>query len=322
MISIHAITDIAIDVKHFLLSRYGISVTEDEVKRLIFYDLAGGDGESDCIDLTEVVSMLIIPYLVKVTFVNLQTAEVHRKSHKSDFEKEALLDLKRLREDVNESIVEDMLNIIMTETTGSRDPQPLTKELLHKIFMQYNEHDLIEDDLLLDEMIDMASEGALGTELLDVSAFTRGLTSDIKLYNPFSETKFTTHYEDVFGMVASKKQSTKTITTLVYEADRDEENETFESTSNLRNDESTDKTLETPLSVSQVASLENSITLGRDSAVSDIAEKGTVRDEGGGEEWRDRRVFTFSQIDSMADTFRDKLHFILVVSSINIVNDV
>ena len=150
--------------------------------------------------------MLIIPYLVKVTFVNDKTAEDHRKSHISGFEQEALLNLQRLMEDGNESIVEDMLNIIMTETTGSKEPRPLTKELLHEIFMQYNEHDLIEDDTLLDEMIGMASEGALGTELLDVSSFTRGLTSDIKLYNPFNETKFTTHYEDVFGMVTSKRK--------------------------------------------------------------------------------------------------------------------
>ena len=40
----------AIDVKNFLLSRYGIKVTEQEVIDNIFAEMGGGD---NCIDLTE-----------------------------------------------------------------------------------------------------------------------------------------------------------------------------------------------------------------------------------------------------------------------------
>ena len=57
-------------MKNFLLSRYGINVTEDEIRKSIFYDLAGGDSDDDCIDLTEVVAMLVIPYLVRVAVIN------------------------------------------------------------------------------------------------------------------------------------------------------------------------------------------------------------------------------------------------------------
>lgn len=41
------------DVKNFLLSRYGIKVTKEEVTDLIFADMGGGDTDDECIDLTE-----------------------------------------------------------------------------------------------------------------------------------------------------------------------------------------------------------------------------------------------------------------------------
>ena len=41
------------DVKNFLLSRYGIKVTKDEVREQIFAEMGGGDGADECIDLTE-----------------------------------------------------------------------------------------------------------------------------------------------------------------------------------------------------------------------------------------------------------------------------
>ena len=43
----------ATDVKNFLLSRYGIKVTKEEVRDLIFAEMGGGDSADECIDLTE-----------------------------------------------------------------------------------------------------------------------------------------------------------------------------------------------------------------------------------------------------------------------------
>lgn len=43
----------ATDVKNYLLSRYGVQVTKQEVLDLIFEDLGGGDDADECIDLTE-----------------------------------------------------------------------------------------------------------------------------------------------------------------------------------------------------------------------------------------------------------------------------
>ena len=42
---------VAADIKSYLLSRYGVEVTEDEVCNLILTGMGGG--HNDCIDLTE-----------------------------------------------------------------------------------------------------------------------------------------------------------------------------------------------------------------------------------------------------------------------------
>lgn len=43
----------ATDVRNFLKSRYGINVTKQEVRDLIFAEMGGSDHEDECIDLTE-----------------------------------------------------------------------------------------------------------------------------------------------------------------------------------------------------------------------------------------------------------------------------
>ena len=47
------------------MSRHGIKVEKEEVLKEMFHGLAGGDTEEDCIDIVEMVAMLLIPYLVK-----------------------------------------------------------------------------------------------------------------------------------------------------------------------------------------------------------------------------------------------------------------
>lgn len=245
-------------------------MTEEEVRTSIFYDLAGGDTDDDCIDLTEVVAMLVIPYLVRVVALNESESFDVGSSLVSKFEKEAFFALQELREDTDESIIEDVLGIILSGVTGSSDPKPLlTKELLCEIFKEYEEEDLIDDDELLDEMIEIASGGEKDA-VLDASAFTRALTSDIKLYDPLNETKFTTHYEDVFGMVTSQNYPEKE------EVD----------------DEFKDQR-------------------------ADLAENGNAE-----EAKLVPRIHTFPQIDFLADTFRDKMQYLLVVSIIYEINEV
>eukprot|EP00978_Attheya_sp_CCMP212_P022252 scaffold66108_cov58-Attheya_sp.AAC.1 len=53
------------DIMHFLSSRYGVRVTTKEVQETIIRGLGGGDSEDGCIDLTEVLAILMIPEILK-----------------------------------------------------------------------------------------------------------------------------------------------------------------------------------------------------------------------------------------------------------------
>ena len=47
------------------MSRYGIRVSEDEVNKTIIQGLGGGSDQDDVLDLMEMVSMLLIPTILK-----------------------------------------------------------------------------------------------------------------------------------------------------------------------------------------------------------------------------------------------------------------
>lgn len=63
----HALTDE--DIRLYLLSRYGIEVAREEVQNVIIKGFAGGsvDDDFDCIDLVEMVTILLIPTLLKAS---------------------------------------------------------------------------------------------------------------------------------------------------------------------------------------------------------------------------------------------------------------
>eukprot|EP00957_Ditylum_brightwellii_P069566 5283577-Ditylum_brightwellii.AAC.1 len=58
---------IARDIKYHLKSRYGIEISEEQVRKIILNGLGGGEDEDDCLDLCEVMAALIIPLLRKIT---------------------------------------------------------------------------------------------------------------------------------------------------------------------------------------------------------------------------------------------------------------
>lgn len=102
-------------------------------------------------------------------------------------------------------IIPFVLEMILKDVTGDASPKPLTKDLLTKIFAFYGEHDVAEDESLLEEMISIArlmrqtdeeSEGLL----LDEFTFAHCLTNDVRRYNVMTEDKLTTTSYDVFEM--------------------------------------------------------------------------------------------------------------------------
>eukprot|EP00594_Rhizosolenia_setigera_P004606 CAMPEP_0178953056 /NCGR_PEP_ID=MMETSP0789-20121207/8201_1 /TAXON_ID=3005 /ORGANISM="Rhizosolenia setigera, Strain CCMP 1694" /LENGTH=1011 /DNA_ID=CAMNT_0020634261 /DNA_START=593 /DNA_END=3628 /DNA_ORIENTATION=- len=267
----------AADITHYLMSRFGIEADEDYIRNRIMFDLAGADGT---FDIPEMVSVLLIPFLKKVSVLDLPQEEAQDASTKreqvntsitsiSKFELEALRKKELLRSvemhDVNANIIKNVLEIILQDATGSVEPQPLTKDLLIKIFEKYEDEELTKDEGLLNEMIAVASGELNDGAILDTETFKRGLTGDLEHYDENLECRFSTHYEDVFGLVSAEKV-------------KEEEEEEGKREANNSH------------------SSKNKVLLRSESEVNDGSFK---------------RIFTFSQIDYLADTFRDTTQFLL-----------
>ena len=62
------------DISLFLLSRFGIVVSEEEVQEQILSGLGGGNSGDECIDLMEVVAILLIPTILKSSKIELSTS--------------------------------------------------------------------------------------------------------------------------------------------------------------------------------------------------------------------------------------------------------
>lgn len=173
----------AIDIVHFLSSRYGIRVTVKEVQETVLRGLGGGEGEEECIDLTEVAAILLIPELVKAAGTP------------------------------DTQIIGEVLDMILKDTVGSTSARKLDRQLITDIFTAFGEEDLVRDEDLIDEMIlaatsvgeyDVEEDGA-GTTF-DKYSFARALTSDVQSYDVDCETSLTTHYYDVFKTIYSTKE--------------------------------------------------------------------------------------------------------------------
>jgi len=193
-----------LDVVYFLRSRYGIYVDEDQVKKIIFKGLAGGDSEDDCLDMMEMAAVLIIPLLLKVSQKDAQTVK-----QRIDFQKQRdYNDYLKIREKMKaleppNRIIADVLRNILKDSefydeVGTIVHPKITPAVVRKIFGVYDELELIVDDELVNDMVALASGGD-ASAVLDEEAFARALTNDVKLYDPENEVKLSTEFSDVFG---------------------------------------------------------------------------------------------------------------------------
>lgn len=269
------------------MSRHGIEISKEKVLELIFYDLAGGNSADESLDIPEIVSILLIPYLRRIAVsVESDSGMDARDTMVSKFEKDAYerkMGSKLAQSQFDSKIIGKVLNIILSDTTGSVDPPPLTKKLIRDIFSAYDEDELINDEKLLEDMVAMAAgenQGENGT-VLDAQAFARALTNDLGEYNQDLETKFTTHYEDVFGLVTVENEQGLVV------GDPNEETE-----------ETAWQEEGGPVKFNRV-SLHNARDENLSKANGDF-----------------RRVFTYPQVDNFADLFRDKTQYVLVWLSV------
>jgi len=57
------------DIQVYLLSRFGIKVTLDEVQTIIMDGMGGSSNDDEVLDLMEVTAIILIPLLLKAAYV-------------------------------------------------------------------------------------------------------------------------------------------------------------------------------------------------------------------------------------------------------------
>mmetsp|Transcript_48986 Transcript_48986/g.74023 ORF Transcript_48986/g.74023 Transcript_48986/m.74023 type:complete len:839 (+) Transcript_48986:156-2672(+) len=220
------------DIKYHLRSRYGIRISKEQVRKIILSGLGGGESEDDCLDLCEVVAALMIPCLRKLVtddWMESDSSELSEeesdgpvslvKSNPEECSDDEQVKERLFHELVStEEILRDVLSNILLLATGSPKPQPLTKELVRKIFAAFDENSLVEDDELVSKMIAAAGGDALsedtegGAVLFNTKTFARVLTSDIMLYDPSVENRYTSNFVDAFSPAPNEGGQNASIT--------------------------------------------------------------------------------------------------------------
>mmetsp|Transcript_7578 Transcript_7578/g.10107 ORF Transcript_7578/g.10107 Transcript_7578/m.10107 type:complete len:1103 (-) Transcript_7578:474-3782(-) len=194
------------DIKYYLISRHGLKISREQVRETILEGFGGGNSEGECLDICEIVAALFIPTLRKI----VDAAELEdgkqsgKKKGKKPFDgvgnnQDEVGSLK-ITYDLARNILEDTLRNILFRATGSARAQPLTPELIRKIFAAFDEMDLVQDDDLVSEMIKTAKgKREIGEVFLDVETLACALTFDIMRYDPLLENRATTHFLDAIG---------------------------------------------------------------------------------------------------------------------------
>lgn len=96
-----------------------------------------------------------------------------------------------------EGLIGHVLSLLLKSVNAEED-SVLDKELVKQLLIAHSEFERAEDDELLEEMVNMA-RGSAPTKM-NLDAFFRALTSDIKAYDPVCESRVTTTIYDVFGL--------------------------------------------------------------------------------------------------------------------------
>ena len=133
----------------------------EDVQNSIFYDLGGGNSDNDCIDICEMVAIILIPFFVKNIKGDLNQSAIDDGSNFAGKAFATDSQLKTYIDDLQEctsmvsklEAIDHVLKIILMDSTGSDEPRRITPELIKVIFARYGEGSLIEDEELLDQMV-------------------------------------------------------------------------------------------------------------------------------------------------------------------------
>lgn len=207
------------DIQRFLMSRYGIKVTEDQVRNTILEGMGGGSTQDDVLDLMEVVAMLLIPIFLKAARKDYlcEDESLDDQSVLQESRRTAAKSLRTRWEAQDDGIIptppgmiDFVLKMILHDVTGDRKPKRLTKDLIQRILISHGENALAGNEELVNEMYDAATswdarpkEGVTAGDeeavvILDAETFATALTQDIQMYDIRNETRLTTNFADVY----------------------------------------------------------------------------------------------------------------------------
>eukprot|EP00581_Thalassiosira_minuscula_P000876 CAMPEP_0183743918 /NCGR_PEP_ID=MMETSP0737-20130205/65465_1 /TAXON_ID=385413 /ORGANISM="Thalassiosira miniscula, Strain CCMP1093" /LENGTH=1005 /DNA_ID=CAMNT_0025979549 /DNA_START=161 /DNA_END=3178 /DNA_ORIENTATION=- len=247
------------DISKFLLSRFGIRATDEELSDTIAKGFSGGgvsEEDGDTLDLCEVMAMLLVPTLLKAEMSlhrdlleRMRIRNSYLNTNGSDDYFDEFDELGRIKFDDDDELEEHgydsnkkssihklhtlkagedhvwypkdenrvrslrgedrwpdsdligfVLSMILRDVTGDDTPKPMTRDLLKKIFVFYGEHEIAEDEGLLDEMISVARDGTASSEtpILNEITLAHCLTEDVRAYDITTENRLSTTVQDVF----------------------------------------------------------------------------------------------------------------------------
>ena len=82
------------DIKYYLMSRFDIETSKEQVHKIILAGLGGGEDENNCLDLCEVVTALLIPSLHKIVDKNFLLSSDSAKNATNHLLKMVLVKIK------------------------------------------------------------------------------------------------------------------------------------------------------------------------------------------------------------------------------------
>ncbi|KAL7521007.1 hypothetical protein ACHAWX_005701 [Stephanocyclus meneghinianus] len=238
------------DISLFLMSRYGIVASREEVSGTISKGFGGGgisESDGDTMDLTEIVAMLLIPSLVSAQRANgdkkitrsddydvhgpvgrqdnnfIDDFDVNSGNSSDTQDADELIMVQKTATPTapsQKTAIEDdrnlfqyVLQMILTDAihTSAESPSPpLTVDLVRSIFLFYGEKEVASDYDLLQRMVDLALQSG---QHLNADVFAHCCTSDVDLYNVEWEERLTSTYVDVFETFRSTKKIDKGLST-------------------------------------------------------------------------------------------------------------
>ena len=218
------------EIANFLSSRHGIAISAAKVRGVILRGLTAdyNDGNNECedrgdnklnvLDLVELVSLIIIPNLLRMrhkfrdsdSFIlwgggnRNRRIETLRKHFSQTKRNSVPPTCPKANEEIDDdiSIFEHVLSQILEDCTMDSSPKALSADLVKDILRGYGEDALAEDQDLVNEMVEAATtEKSISgeTQMLHLYAFIDALTSDVaRQYDPGRDTRHSTNLQDVW----------------------------------------------------------------------------------------------------------------------------